>query len=154
LIKLKPLVISIAIPLLVGGLCSLLTRGGFADYAAVIQPAFAPPAWLFPIIWTILYILMGISCYMIYTSRHPLRGDALKIYAAQLAVNFLWPILFFVLKGFLLSFIWLLLLDMLIASMILLFFRIKPAAGLLQLPYLTWCVFASVLNISVWLLNR
>ena len=83
-----------------------------------------------------------------------MRGDALKIYAAQLTFNFLWPLLFFLLKGFLLSFIWLLLLDMLIFAMILVFFRIKPMAGLLQLPYLTWCIFASVLNFSIWLLNR
>ena len=154
LIKLKPLVISIAIPLLVGGLSSFISRGGFAGYAAVSQPAFAPPAWLFPIVWTILYILMGISCYMIYVTRHPLRDEALKIYAAQLAVNFLWPILFFVLNGFFISFLWLILLDMLIAAMIMVFFRIKPLSGLLQLPYLTWCIFASVLNFSIWLLNR
>lgn len=154
MIKLKPLVISIAIPLLVGGLSSFFTRNAFADYQSVVQPPFAPPPWIFPVVWTILYILMGISCYMVYMSRHPLREDALKIYAAQLAVNFFWPLLYFLLKAYLVAFLWLVLLVMMVALMAYVFFRIKPLSGILQLPYLVWCSFASVLNLSIYLLNR
>lgn len=155
MIRIKPLSISIAIPLAVGGLAGFLTRNAFKDYnTTIIQPDFAPPGWLFPVVWTVLYVLMGVSCYIVWESRSPLRSEALKIYTAQLAVNFVWPLLFFLLKGFLISFLWLLLLVAMVASMIYTFWKIKPIAGGLQIPYLGWCCFASLLNWSVYLLNR
>jgi len=97
---------------------------------------------------------MGISSYIVWESRSPLRADALKIYTAQLAVNFVWPLLFFGLEMFGLAFFWLILLWVLAAMAALLFHYIDETAGLLMLPYLIWLGFAAYLNIGIWLLNR
>ncbi len=151
-INFKSLIISILIPLIVGGISSLISMP-FMDYGNLIQPPLAPPGWLFPIVWTILYILMGISFYLILESDSYDKDEAYIVYFLQLFVNGLWSIFFFVLKWRLFSSIWLVLLIVLIVIMIVRFYKINKTAGLLQIPYLLWCLFALYLNIGVYLLN-
>ncbi len=146
------LVISIAIPLIVGGLSALLS-GGMGSYSQINQPTFAPPGFIFPIVWTILYTLMGISSYLIYISDSPEKETALTTYGIQLFFNFFWSIIFFGFHQYLAAFIWLLVLIVLIAIMIYQFDKISPLAAYLQIPYLLWCTFAAVLNFAVYRLN-
>lgn len=155
--KIKPYVISILIPLAVGGLAAFLTRNNMDIYSELIQPPLAPPAILFPIVWTILYILMGISAAIIYINRNKkpvIATRSLRIYGASLFVNFLWSILFFNFRAFLFSFIWLLLLLFLVIYTIILYRRIKSIAAYLQIPYALWVAFAGYLNFAIWLLNK
>ena len=153
--KLK-LAMCVAIPLAVGGLASLLTGNAMETFATVEQPPLSPPAWLFPIVWTVLYILMGVSSYLISESdaSEEQKTRALTIYGVQLAVNFLWPIFFFNLGWYLFSFFWLLLLWGLVAWMILEFSKISELAARLNVPYLVWLTFAGYLNFAIWWLNR
>lgn len=152
--KLK-LAVSVAIPLLVGGVASLLTGNAMEQFSQVQQPPLAPPGWLFPIVWTILYILMGVSGYLISEADASTeqKTRALIIYAAQLVVNFLWPIFFFSLEWYLFSFFWLVLLWVLVAMMILEFSKISELAAKLNVPYLIWLTFAGYLNFGIWILN-
>lgn len=150
-INYKTLIICILIPLVVG-LVSTLVSMPFMDYDVLINPPLAPPGWLFPIVWTILYILMGISSYLVLENNID-SDDAIKVYLLQLFVNGIWSIIFFVLKARLLSAIWLILLIILIITMIIRFYKINKTAGLLQIPYLIWCLFALYLNIGIYLLN-
>lgn len=145
--------IFLLLPLAIGALSALLSGNMSSSYAAFTKPAFAPPGLVFPIVWTVLYVLMGISSYLIVQSGHPGRRAALRVYFIQLFFNFMWSILFFGLSDYLLAFFWLLLLIGLILVMIVRFFQIRPAAGILQISYLLWCVFAAVLNYAVYLLN-
>jgi len=146
----------IALPLIVGGVAGLLTRNSMQEFAAVNQPPFSPPGWLFPIVWTILYILMGISSYLIATSgANPAAiSDALVVYCIQLAVNFLWSFFFFTFQWYLFSLIWLILLWVMIIMMIKTFADISKIAAYLNIPYLLWVTFAAYLNAGIWLLNR
>lgn len=152
--KTKPLIISIAIALGVGILSSIITSGSMDIYATLNQPPLAPPMWLFPVVWGILFILMGISAYLIYMSPDPAKETALKIYALQLIVNFFWPIAFFNFQLFLFAFIWLMLLWVLVIVMILAFMKINKKAAYLQIPYFLWLTFAAYLNLFIFLLNR
>jgi tryptophan-rich sensory protein len=152
--NLKALVICILIPLSVGALSALLTNNSMNTYEKLIQPPLSPPGWLFPIVWTILFILMGISSYLIYVSDSPYKKSALRIYAIQLAVNFFWTLIFFNMERYLFAFIWLLLLIVLIVIMIMSFSRINKTAAYLQIPYLLWVSFAGYLNLGIYLLNR
>ena len=154
--KIKAFARSIAIALGVGGLSALLSMESMSLYDEVIQPSLAPPAILFPIVWTILYVLMGISAAMIYTSEGAPKSErtaALMPYGASLFVNFFWPILFFNLKAFLPAFIWLVLLEFLIVMTIISYRRIDPKAAYLQIPYALWVAFAGYLNLAIYLLN-
>lgn len=146
------LVTAILIPVAVGTLSALFS-GNKSLYAAVNKPALSPPGAVFPVVWTILYILMGISSYIIYVSDDAGSRDALKIYALQLFFNFFWSILFFRFNLFFMSFVWLLALILLIVSMIRSFYKISPAAAYLQIPYLLWCLFAAYLNYMIFRLN-
>lgn len=150
--NLSTLVISILIPIAVGSISALLS-GNMNIYSTLNKPPLSPPGFIFPIAWTILYILMGISSYIIYMSQSPNREKALKIYAAQLAINFFWSILFFGFSQYFLSFLWLVLLIAVIIVMIREFYQISPLAAWLQLPYLLWCVFAAYLNFMIFRLN-
>jgi len=153
----KPLLIlCIAIPLLVGVVSALLSGGGMEVFASVNKPPLAPPAWLFPVAWTILYTLMGISTYLILTSEASAEAiqEAMNIYTLQLLVNFLWPTFFFNFKWYLFAFFWLVLLWLLVLLMIWKFKDISKLAALLNIPYLIWLTFAGYLNFSIWLLNR
>lgn len=153
----KALAISILIPLVVGTAAGLLTMGGMEAFAALNKPPLSPPAWLFPVAWTILYTLMGISSYLIYTAEEPkeknVKNQALSTYRYQLIVNFLWPVFFFNFQWYFFSFLWLALLWLLVAKMILEFGAISRTAALLNVPYLLWLSFAGYLNLGIWLLN-
>lgn len=153
-VKKDVLAICILIPILVGGLSSLFTSGSMDLYSTIQAPSFAPPGFLFPIVWTILYILMGVSCYLVYTSTSEKVSSALVIYGIQLGLNFAWSIIFFNYRAFLLAFLWLVVLWITILIMILRFYEINKAAAWLQVPYLLWVTFAGVLNFSIYLLNR
>ncbi len=149
----KVLLISAAVPLLTGGLSALLS-GGFSRYSALRQPPLAPPEWFFPVVWSILFLLMGIGSFLVWkTPASARRTRSLVLYAVQLAVNFLWPILFFRFGLFWPALIELLLLWILVLVMIGRFAELSRAAAWLQLPYLLWLTFAAYLNFGIWFLN-
>jgi len=157
MIKNKKLLIkSIALPLLVGVVSGLLSQNAMKDFEVLNQPPLSPPGWLFPVVWTVLYILMGISAYLVKTSdaAPELIADAITLYNYQLIVNFLWPIFFFNFGWYLFSLVWLILLWILVVAMIKLFDKISKTAAYLNLPYLIWLTFAAYLNFGVWWLNR
>ena len=143
---------AIALPLLSGAAVGLLTSGSM-DFDMLKKPPLSPPAILFPIVWTILYVLMGVSYGLIKDRSTPDSTDSL-VYYLQLVVNLLWPVAFFVLKWRLFAFFWLLLLDVLVVIMALRFCRKDKTAGRLQIPYTIWVLFATYLNFGVWILNR
>jgi tryptophan-rich sensory protein len=153
--KLRILLIAVAIPLLVGAVAGLLTRNSMQVFEGLQQPPFAPPGVLFPIVWTILYALMGIASYLIYTSgKDPEEvSSALAVYGVQLVVNFLWPIVFFRFGWYTFAFFWLILLWVLVIYTILLFYRISKPAAWLMVPYLIWLTYAAYLNLGIVLLN-
>ena len=155
-IDVKLLIKSIALPLLVGIVSGLLTRNAMTQFELLNQPPLAPPAWLFPVVWTILYTLMGVSAYLIQTADadENEKSDALTIYYYQLIVNFLWPVFFFNFGWYLFSFFWLLLLWVLVIWMIWRFNKISKWAAYLNIPYLIWLTFAGYLNFAIWWLNR
>lgn len=150
--KLKTYAKAILIPVIVGGAVGLIISKAI-DYNSLQKPYLAPPSILFPIMWTILYILMGVS-YGILDSKKLINSEVNFIYYLQLFVNALWSIVFFIFKWRLFAFIWILLLDALVIAMIIKFYRKDRTAGLLQIPYLLWILFASYLNLSIYLLNR
>ena len=137
-----------------GALIGLVTRGG-EQYDALIKPPLSPPGWLFPIVWTILFVLMGIASSLVYTSAAPNeeKKKALQIYAIQLFFNFFWSILFFNLQTYSFSFVWLVALLILVLSTTLAFWRISKPAGYLLIPYIIWVTFAGYLNLTIAFLN-
>lgn len=152
--KLTTLLIFVIGTELIGALSGLLSGGNFsAFYKSLEQPPFAPPGWLFPVMWVILYALMGISAYQIYESEEIGRKRALILYGIQLAVNFSWSIVFFRFKSLLGAVIVIVLLLILVAAMIVLFYKIKKSAAYLNIPYLLWTAFAAYLTIGIYLLN-
>lgn len=148
----KTLILCIALPLAVGGLSALLTMNGMKTFEALNKPALAPPAWLFPVAWTVLYILMGIASYLVVTSGKPNKA-ALGFYGAQLVFNFFWSIIFFNWGQYLFAFVWLVVLWVLILITTFLFHSISEPAGYLLIPYLLWVAFAGYLNFAIYQLN-
>lgn len=142
---------SILIPVIVGGIVGLLISN-FIDYNSLQKPFLAPPSILFPIIWTILYILMGIS-YGILENKSLTDSKINFIYYLQLFVNAMWSIIFFILKWRLFAFIWIILLDILVIALIFQFYNKNKLSGLLQIPYLLWVLFALYLNLGFYILN-
>ncbi len=140
----------------VGLLAALLTRRGVELYeAAAVKPALTPPAWVFPAVWAVLYALMGIGAARVRLNAEAgLCRRSMRLYLAQLAVNFLWPVLFFTARAYGAAFLWLVLLWTLIVWMTLTFREADRTAAWLQLPYLLWVFFAGYLNLGAWLLNR
>lgn len=144
----------ILIPLLGGVLISLISRSAMQDFFQIIKkPPLSPPAWLFPVAWSILYVLMGTSSSRVFLSDSPFKNTALKLYFLQLGVNLSWSIIFFNLRAFLFAFLWLILLFALIAFMIFFFYKCDRKAALFQIPYFLWVVFAGYLNLFIWILN-
>jgi len=153
--KFKPYIISILLSLGVGVLSALLTRNNMNIYEKITRPPLSPPSSLFPIVWTILFILMGIGSAIIYEKRDEANVQpALNTYILQLIFNFLWSIIFFNLQNYLFAFLWLILLWLLIIRMIRLFYAVSPTAALIQIPYLLWVTFAGYLNLMIYILNR
>lgn len=139
----------------VGALSGWLTRDGTQSFGqTVVQPPLSPPAIVFPIVWGILYALMGISAARIYLAEpSKARSRGLNLFIAQLAVNFLWSPIFFNAQAYGFAFFWLLLLWVLVLWMIITFYKVDKPAAYLQLPYLFWLTFAAYLNAGVWYLN-
>lgn len=151
-INYKRLLLSILVPIFLGSFVGFLTAP-FNNYTSLNQPSFAPPSILFPIVWTLLYILMGLSCYLIIQSNSTGKERALFIYGIQLIVNLFWSIWFFIFQFYLFSFFWILLLIGFVVVMIKKFYYISKISAYLQIPYLLWSVFASILNLFVYFLN-
>ena len=154
-INTKLLILCLIIPMAVGGIAALITGSGMDAFETLNKPPLSPPGWLFPVAWTILYILMGISSYRVLVSGRPRETihNALILYAIQLFFNFLWPIFFFGLSAYLFSFAWLILLWVMILATTISFYLLSNTAGYLMLPYLLWVAFAGYLNLGIYLLN-
>ena len=154
-LKWQKMLLCILIPLAVGALAGWLSREGMSLYQTMYKPLLSPPGWVFPAAWSLLYILMGIASCLVYCSEasRPRKKRALILYGLQLAVNFVWPLLFFRFGLLWLSFFWLLLLIGLVWACMTLFRYILPKAGKLMLPYLLWLFYAAYLNLGAALLN-
>lgn len=139
----------------VGGLSGFLSRNGMKAYnQSAVKPSLSPPPVVFPIVWGLLYALMGISAARI-TLQPPskTRSTGLNLFIVQLILNFFWSLLFFNAQAYGLSLLWLILLWITVLAMVIIFLKVDKAAGLLQIPYLLWLSFAVYLNYSVWQLN-
>lgn len=154
-INVKTLLICIAIPLAVGLLASLLTRNGIESSKLTQKPPLSPPDWLFPIVWTILYTLMGIASYLVIQANNSIHDatSALQPYGIQLALNFLWTIVFFNLKWYFVAFLVIIALWIFIYLTIQAFYKESKYAAYAMIPYLIWVTFAAYLNLGIWLLN-
>lgn len=154
-IRWKTLIFNLAVPLITGAVSGFLTRSAMQQYGQLNQPPLSPPSAVFPVVRTTLFLLMGISAYLVTMKR----SDRLKsfdlpaVYWIQLIVNFIWPLIFFNLSIYGIALAWLILLIILVIYMIFQFHDITPAAGWLQVPYLLWLIFAGYLNAGIWLLN-
>lgn len=151
--KYMPYIVSVLISLGIGGLSAFLTKDSMPIYSAINRPAFSPPPELFPIVWTVLFVLMGIAAGMIWCSNGRQLDFALLFYGAQLVFNFCWTLIFFNFRAYFAAFIWLCLLLVLIGITMIKFFRIKSTAGWLLLSYFAWVCFAGYLNFMIWRLN-
>lgn len=149
-------IIGLALPLAVGGLAGWLTMGSMATYGALVQPPLAPPPWVFPVAWTVLYLLMGIASVLVWKADVPQEDKkrALIWYGVQLAVNFVWPLLFFNAGLYGIALMWLLLLLALVIATMIVFRPISTTAARLLIPYVLWLLFATYLNAAIWILNR
>ncbi len=153
--KIKPYVGFSALALLVGGLSSVITQGEMEAFSALRQPPLSPPGWVFPVAWTILYLLMGVGMAIVWRSSDgEARRRAVTLWGIQLAANFLWPLLFFLWQLRLFSLVWLVVLLILVAKMTSEFEKSSVNAARMQIPYLLWLLFAAYLNLGVWILNR
>lgn len=151
--KWKQLIVCLAIPLATGGLSAFLSRKGMKGFGSLRQPPLSPPMWLFPVVWTVLFLMMGLASWLVLREKRKPRDGALTAYGVQLFFNFFWSLLFFRWGLFFPALLWLAVLWGLIVWTALLFRRLRPAAGWLMLPYLLWVSFAAYLNAGVWLLN-
>lgn len=154
-IKWKTLILCILVPLAVGAIAAYISKDSIAIFEDLVKPPLSPPGYIFPIVWTILYVLMGIASYIVLTSTAPQVeiNKAMTLYSLQLFFNFFWTFLFFNLQLYTLSFLWLLILWVLILLTILSFSRISKTAAYLLIPYLLWVSFAGYLNLGIALLN-
>ena len=151
--KWTQLAVCLAVPLGAGGLSALLSREGMRRFAALRKPPLSPPGWLFPAVWTVLFLMMGLACWLVLRqARRPEK--ALTVYGVQLFFNFFWSLLFFRWGLFFPALLWLAALWGLILRTLLLFRKARPAAGRLLMPYLLWVTFAAYLNAGIWLLNQ
>ena len=152
----KAYIFFIGTALAVGGLSALISGGGMDFYSEIKTPPLAPPSILFPIVWSVLYILMGISAAIVSLNQASGESDkksALSTYAASLIFNFAWSIIFFNLRAFLFAFLWLAVLLYLIVKTIIKYREINKIAAYLQIPYAVWVSFAGYLNFAIWVLN-
>ena len=152
----KTYVFWIGLALGTGVLAGFLTREATQMYSELLsKPPLSPPAALFPVVWTILYVLMGISAARVWLSKDPAeKAVGINVFITQLVVNFFWSLIFFNAQAYGFAFLWLILLWILILWMIILFSRVDRVAAMLQIPYLLWVTFAGYLNYGVWMLNR
>ena len=154
--KWKVYLLGALIPITIGSIAGLLTMDSMEIYSQMaVKPPLAPPGWLFPVVWTVLYALMGIGSVMVWqTPPSKQRNRGLNLYVAQLIVNFFWSLIFFNAQAFGLAALWLILLWVLVILMTVQFWKVDQLAGKLQIPYIIWLTFAAYLNIAIWILNR
>lgn len=139
------------LPLIIGGIVGMITSG-FMDYNDLIKPTLSPPGIVFPIAWTIIYLLIGIS-YTLLKEKGELPKETQQLYYTQLIFNYLWTFIFFVFRLRLLSVLWIIILDILVIIMTYQFYRQNKLSGILLVPYVLWLLFATYLNISIYFLN-
>ena len=155
--KIKPYVISVLAALGVGALSAFLSKDGMQMYQSyATKPPLSPPNILFPIVWSVLYVLMGISAAIVWKKRDvkpDIAYEGLKAYILQLVMNFFWSIIFFAMSAYWFAFVWLLIMEIIIIYMIAKFGKISPLAAYLQIPYALWCLFALYLNLMTAILN-
>ncbi|MBR3609852.1 MAG: tryptophan-rich sensory protein [Oscillospiraceae bacterium] len=152
--KYSPYIISVLISLGIGGLSAYLTKESMPIYSAINRPALSPPPELFPIVWSILFVLMGIAAAIIWCSNGRKIDSALIFYGFQLVFNLCWTLIFFNFREYFAAFIWLIMLLVLIGITAVKFFKISRTAGWLLVPYFAWVAFAGYLNYMIWMLNR
>lgn len=152
-LDIKKLIFYILITYLISVLPSIFVFKSMSTYNTLNKPPLSPPSVVFPIAWSILYLLMGISIYIIMQSKNKLKENARLIYFIQLVINALWTPIFFGLKEYFFAFLWILMLIVLVITMILTFYKISKKAAYIQIPYLLWLLFASYLNFGVFVLN-
>lgn len=155
-INIGALIVALFAPLAVGGISAALSAKGMTTYGSMSKPPLAPPAWLFPIAWTILYLMMGLASYFIFVAESSFRskGMALIIYGVQLFMNFMWSIVFFNWGYYLFAFVWLIIMWGLVIFCAILFLKINHTAAYLMIPYILWLTFAAYLNMGAYILNR
>lgn len=153
--NLKKFLVSIGIPLATGGLAALLTKDSMDLYSKINQPPLSPPAWLFPVAWTILYLLMGISLYLIWNNStdYNFKKVAFILFSVQLILNFIWSLVFFNSRQFTAAFIILIFMFIFTLFMTLRFYKINKISAFLQIPYILWLTFAAYLNYAICVLN-
>ncbi|MBQ5778334.1 MAG: tryptophan-rich sensory protein [Oscillospiraceae bacterium] len=149
--KVKTYLTFILIPLVVGGLSAFFTRNSMNIFDTVAKPPLAPPAIAFPIVWSILYVLMGIGAARVYL-KNP-QSDAIPVFGINLFFNFFWSIIFFNMRAFCFAFVWLLVLLAVVLAMTVKFYRVDKLAGILQIPYVIWLLIAGYLNLFICLAN-
>ena len=151
--KAKIYFFSILLSLTVGGLSALSSAGNMNIYDKITPPPLSPPGWLFPVVWTLLFTLMGISSALVFTQKNTKKEDTLFVYAVSLVLNFSWSIFFFNMQAFIVSFILLVALWLSIIITMVKYYKLSKTAAWLQLPYLLWVTFAGYLNLAIILLN-
>lgn len=155
-VKIIPLVLNIIIPLFGGWLVGYINRNSMDVYRGIEKPIFAPPAIVFPIVWTVIYILMGVAAYRIYIKNK--EGvddkDAYFFYIIQLILNFMWSFIFFTFRLYGISFLWIVLLFIFVVITFIKFIKIDKIAGALLIPYMIWLVYAGFLNFFIWFFNE
>lgn len=147
------LIICIAIPLIVGAISSFLTQDAMMSFESMNKPPLAPPGWLFPVAWTILYILMGVASFLIYKSNSEARYMGLLIYMVQLVFNFVWSLIFFKYESYWFAAVWLAVLLVMIIALMMNTSKYSLAAMFMLLPYAAWCCFAMYLNVGIAMRN-
>ena len=148
----RELIYALIIPLAAGAFSSVLTPDSSEIFNMLNKPPLSPPGWLFPVVWTVLYIFMGLASFLVYTSDKYTK-PALTLYCTQLFLNFMWSIIFFNLQMYLAAFFWLFLMWFLIIITIVLFYEICKPAAYLMIPYLVWVTYAGYLNLAIYMLN-
>ena len=154
--KYKSFIISILTALAVGGFSALLTKGNTDLFSEINRPPLSPPAFLFPVVWTILYILMGFSSAVVFEHRKFKKRETetgLILYAVNLFLNFFWSIIFFNFRAYTFAFVWLLILWSVILAMIAQFYKVNRLSAYLQIPYIVWVTFAGYLTLGISILN-
>lgn len=154
-ISIITLIISLFIPMLIGGISASLSAQGMAMYGAMNKPPLSPPAWVFSVAWTILYLMMGLASYFIIMSEADGRSKAMALifYGIQLLMNFMWSIVFFNLGAYLLAFVWLIIMWGMVIVCAFRFYSINKIATYLFIPYIIWLTFAAYLNLGAYMLS-
>lgn len=151
-----PLLINLIIPALGGALVGYINKNSFEIYKSLEKPFFTPPEIIFPIMWTILYITMGIAAYRVYMKNKikGLKSDGYFYYIIQLLCNFAWTFIFFTFRLYGISFLWIIVISILVIITTLKFLRLDKIASVLMSPYILWLTFAGVLNYFIWMFNE